>query len=99
MTWTEANTKAYELWARWVSNRPAVGINGYIRQTMDHNEYQAYDLDRIHASMLQEARWHATGRSAASPALISEVKGELITLGKVRKALQDSAIAKASQAK
>jgi hypothetical protein len=45
------------------------------------------DLDRIHASMLQEARWHRTGKSGASAGLISETKGELILLGKIRKVL------------
>lgn len=84
MTWTEANTHAYELWVRWVSSKPHQGHhNGFTEQA----DYQAYNLDRIHASMLQEARWHATGKSKASPTLISEVKGELILLGKIRKVL------------
>jgi hypothetical protein len=73
MTWQEAVAIAYRLQAKWVGKvePPDVG----------------YNLDRIHASMLQEARWHRTGKSSASAALISETKGDLILLGKVRKAL------------
>lgn len=79
MTWNIANSHAYRLWLKWVSDRPHYsGLNG---STI------SYDLDRIRASMLQEARWHRTGKSNATPGLIREVKGELILLGKVRKAL------------
>ena len=87
MKWNEANTKAYELWATWISSRPAVGFDGYISQSTNPDDYQPYDLDVIHDSILRESRWHATGQSKASPALISEVKGQLILLGKIRKAL------------
>lgn len=83
MTWQEANTHAYRLWAKWVSDKPHSSI-------LTHGPYApyiAYDLDRIHASMLQEARWHRTGNSKATESLIREVKGEMILLGKVRKAL------------
>ena len=85
MTWIEASNKAQMLWTKWVSDKPASGI-------LTHGlnaPFVAYDLDRIHASMLQEARWHRTGKSSATPALISEVRGELILLGKVRKALAE----------
>ena len=84
MDWTSANTEASRLWKKWVSDKPAKGIhNGYTEQ----EHYQAYDLERIHSCMLQERRYHATGKSNATPAIISEVKGELILLGKIRKAL------------
>jgi hypothetical protein len=84
MTRNEANTKAQMLWTKWVSDKPAVSI-------LTHGpnaEHVSFDLDRIHASMLQESRFHRTGRSNATAELISEVKGELILLGKIRKALK-----------
>jgi hypothetical protein len=83
MTWNEAHAHAQRLWTKWVSSNPAVSILTH----GPYAEYVAYDLDRIHASMLSEARWHRTGKSNATPGLIREVKGELILLGKVRKAL------------
>lgn len=82
-----AMTEAMNLWTKWVSAKPYAGFDGYVIRTSIPEEYEFYNLDLIHASMLKEARWHATGNSSASPALISEVKGELILLGKVRKAL------------
>ena len=87
MTWTEANSHARRLWQKWVSGRPAYGLHGYLGETDSPLEYRFYDVAKIHECMLQEARWHRTGKSGATPALISEVKGELILLGKVRKAL------------
>jgi hypothetical protein len=83
MTWNEANTAAQNLWLKWVSANPAQSILTHGPDT----QHVSYDLDRIHASMLQEFRWHCTGRSSASAGLISETKGELILLGKIRKAL------------
>ena len=83
MTRNEADIKAQMLWEKWVSDKPAVSI-------LTHGpnaEHVSFDLDRIHASMLREARWHRTGKSNATSSLISEVRGELILLGKVRKAL------------
>jgi hypothetical protein len=58
-----------------------------VRESSDIADYQFYDLDVIHRSMLQEYRWIRTGRAKVSPALITEVRGELIMLGKIRKAL------------
>ena len=84
MNRNEANTAAQKLWTKWVSDKPAVSI-------LTHGpfaEHVSFDLDRIHASMLQESRFHRTGKSKASAGLISEVKGELILLGKIRKALE-----------
>ena len=84
MTWNEANTAAQRLWTKWVSDKPHVSI-------LTHGpnaEHVSYDLDRIHDSMLREARFHRTGKSTATPGLISEVRGELILIGKVRKALR-----------
>lgn len=84
MTWNEANTKARILWTKWVSDKPASSI-----LTDGPNAPPvAYDLERIHDSMLREARFHRTGKSKVSAGLISEVKGELILLGKIRKALE-----------
>jgi len=87
MDWNTANTEATKLWYKWVSSRPAVGIDGYLQQSRDMADYKLYDLDRIHSSMLQEYRYIRQGTSRATPGLISEVKGELILLGKIRKAL------------
>jgi hypothetical protein len=83
MTWIEANNKAQMLWTKWVSDKPASSI-------LTHGpnaSFVAYDLQRIHASILQEFNWHRAGKSKATPALISETRGDLITWGKVHKAL------------
>ena len=46
-----------------------------------------FDLERIHASMLQEHRWNRERPARCTPACARETMGELILLGKVRKAL------------
>jgi hypothetical protein len=45
------------------------------------------DLNRVHASMLQEYRWTLKNPGRMTAACFSELKGKLILLGKVRKAL------------
>ncbi len=87
MTHNQASTRAAELWRKWVSARPAVGFNGYLQESREMADYRFYDLPTIHRSMLQEFRYIRTGKSRATPALITEVRGELIILGKIRKAL------------
>jgi hypothetical protein len=71
MTQSEASRKAWELHLKWVGTCNSTDFN----------------LGRIHASMLHEVRWHRTGKSSATLSLIAETKGELILLGKIRKAL------------
>lgn len=85
MTSNEAITHAYRLWKKWVSARPAVGVNGYLIHS--HETYKAFDLDYIHNCMLREYRWIRSGK--VTPGLIREVKGELVLLGKIRKALTE----------
>lgn len=46
-----------------------------------------FDLDRIHASILQEHRWNLRTPCRATAANRSETFGKLILLGKVRKTL------------
>jgi hypothetical protein len=45
------------------------------------------DLDRVHASMLQEHRFNLKNPARVSPANASETRADLIRLGKVRAAL------------
>lgn len=83
----EAIPIAYKLWHKWVSARPAIGIDGYMRSSSDPNDYQGYDLDKIRECIRAEIRFHRSGKSNASVALMREVRGEAILLGKVRMAL------------
>lgn len=87
MTWTEANTLAYKLWDKWVSSRPAVGINGYLRESREQSDYRKYDLDYIHECILREFRAARDGKIRVSPGLLREMRWELSQLGKARKAL------------
>jgi hypothetical protein len=76
MTWDEANTFAYEMWSMWVSDKPH-----------STNPYQRYNLERIHAGMLQELRYTKTIPECKS--VTTEIRGQLIKLGKARKALNE----------
>ena len=78
---------AHKLWVKWVSARPAIGRDGYLRSSDDMAEYRFYDIPTIHDSMLREYRWIRTGKAKVTPGLVREVRGELILLGKVRRAL------------
>jgi len=49
--------------------------------------HSGFDLDRIHASMLQESRWNTFMPSRCTPESARETRGKLVLLGKVRKAL------------
>ncbi len=51
---------------------------------------ESYNLERIHTSMLQEARWNRQRPTRCTPACARETRGHLILLGKVRKALEVS---------
>jgi hypothetical protein len=73
MTWQEALREAMRLQRKWVG------------QT--YEQTAGYEMDRIHSAILRESRFHRTGRSTASAGLISETKGDLIRLGKIRKVL------------
>lgn len=75
MTVHEAINHAYRLQAEWVGLHPGV----------------CYDLNRIHASMLQEHRWNQERPARCTPACARETQGKLILLGKVRKALAERA--------
>ena len=88
MTQNEASEKAAELWQEWVSARPAIGYNGYLQESSDMNEYRFYDLSVIHRSMLQEYRWTLKNPARMTVECFSELKGKLVLLGKVRKALR-----------
>jgi hypothetical protein len=87
MTKNDAILAATVLWKKWVSLRPAVGHNGYLQQSDSMEDYRFYDLPKLHEVILHEYRWHRTGKSTATPSLQREVRGELILLGKIRKAL------------
>ena len=78
MTWQEALREAMRLQRKWVGQ-------AYIGQYGCTGS--GYELDRIHSSILREARFHRSGKSTASAGLISETKGDLIRLGKIRKVL------------
>lgn len=47
-----------------------------------------FNLDRIHASLLQEHRWNRRMPARVTVANARETRGKLILLGKVRKALE-----------
>ncbi len=49
--------------------------------------FETYDLARVHASMLQEHRWNLKNPARCTPACARETRGQLVLLGKVRKAL------------
>jgi hypothetical protein len=72
MKLTDAIRHAYELHRVWVSAREV-------------REGKGYDLARVHKSMLQEYRYQRT--LSGRVALAREIHGELVLLGKVRKAL------------
>lgn len=76
MTVSQAIEHAYRLQAKWVGVHPGV----------------CYDLNRIHASMLQEHRWNQERPARCTPECAKETKGELILLGKVRKALAGNSV-------
>lgn len=84
MTWNEAHTTANRLWTKWVSDKPHVSILTHGPDAV----CAAYDLNRIHASMLHEHRFHRSGKSTATAGLMREVRGELVLLGKLRKILE-----------
>lgn len=73
MTFRDAIQHGYRLQEKWVGKTHEPGVG--------------FELDRIHASMLRESRWHRTGKSSATIGLIKEVKGELVLLGKIRNTL------------
>ena len=64
--------QAYWLMERWIG-------------TTEIRAGKGYDLDRIHASMLHEYRYQRT--RADRKGVTSEIRGELVMLGKIRKAL------------
>ena len=99
MTWTEANTAARKLWVKWVSSRPAVGFDGYLQVDTDPTHYKFYDLDYAHKCILEDYRATLKNPSRITPSLFREVKGELILLGKVRKALDRASPVSTSLAK
>lgn len=74
MTYSQAITHAYELHKEFVSERDIIMGKGF-------------DLKRIHASLLQEFRWTRKTPGRMTPAAFSEIRGKLILLGKVRKAM------------
>jgi hypothetical protein len=65
---------AYRLQSEWVG-KPLPGT--------------CYNLDRVHASMLQESRWNRVLPGRVTAANARETRGALILLGKVRKALRE----------
>ena len=64
--------RAYDLQVMWVG-------------TTDIQAGRGFDLDRIHRSMLQEYRFLRTRLDRK--AVAKETKGQLVLLGKIRKAL------------
>jgi hypothetical protein len=72
MTIHDAIRTAYQLHLEWI---------GPIRPGT------SYDLNRIHASMLQESRWNRLSPARVTRANATETRGKLILLGRVRKAL------------
>lgn len=74
MTVSQAIKHAYRLQAEWVGKA---------------DSGTCYDLNRIHASMLQEHRWNQERPARCTPECAKETKGDLILLGKVRKALAE----------
>lgn len=72
MTRTEAASKARQFHEEWVGRIPV---------------FETYDLERIHASMLQEHRWNRQHPARCTSACAAETFGKLILLGKIRKAL------------
>ena len=71
---TEAIKLAYHLHEKWVS-------------AADIRTGRGFDLDRIHASMLQEHRANLASPARCTPECARETRGELVLLGKVRRAL------------
>jgi len=69
---SEAIKHAYKLHREWVSDR-------------EIREGKGYDLDRIHASMLQDYRYRRGKPQFA--AVCQEIWGQFTLLGKIRKAL------------
>lgn len=78
MTLHEAYIKAAQLQTKWVGEVP---VDARLRGAAN------YDLDRIHASMLQEHRWNREHPARCSKGCAAETFADLIMLGKVRKAL------------
>jgi hypothetical protein len=72
MTANTAINHAYRLQSEWVG-KPLPG--------------SCYNLDRVHASILQEHRWNRRVPGRVTAANARETHGALILLGKVRKAL------------
>jgi hypothetical protein len=70
----KAISEAYRLHEKWVS-------------MADIRNGKGYDLNRIHASMLSEHRANRKRPARCTPACAKETIGELILLGKIRKAL------------
>ena len=74
----KAISESYRLHEKWVSS---------IQLYTDRTGRPCPDLERVHASMLHESRWHLNPACKASDGLKKETRGELILLGKIRKAL------------
>ena len=85
MTIHEAINHAYRLHRKWVSDR-------------EISQGLGYDLDRIAASIRQEIQWNRRHPARCSKTLQSEIIGESILLGKVRKALNANNILPPSDA-
>ena len=78
MTWNEANTAAYKLWAKWVSSRPAVGIDGYL---MDQGDSQLPGgMAVVYAALLVGAAFFFLGLvlnvNAAVSAMVARMGAE-----------------------
>lgn len=79
MTSGEAGGHAFRLFRKWVSSE---GDSIYAASEEG--------LARTHASMLQEHRWNAKNPARCSAGCAAETRGDLVMLGKVKKALQKS---------
>lgn len=87
MDWSTANALASDLWREFISLRPAVGLNGYLRHSTMPDDYRYYDLETIRASMLSELRATRKNPSRMTTAALRELRGKLILLGKIRATL------------